>query len=130
MIAGAGDVGLSEDGGERDNVVWGIIGGLGVGGLGEVGIAVGEVLEGPARFEVEAENDTFFNELAVLADLDRLPENLLKIFDAVEPLFLCVAWNEASDARREEASELPDCPGTVRENLRRSGALSGTGSPD
>jgi hypothetical protein len=55
------------------------------------------------RCVAEGENVTLFSELAVLPDLDRLPEpNLEKILDAVDPDFSCLYGAcVPSEARRE-----------------------------
>jgi len=128
-MAGAVVVGLRADGGFRAAKadVGPARGGLGVAGCGEGGAAeVESVLDGPAlpRCVVEGENDTARRELAVLADRDLFPEFVIleKILDAVELLFSCFGWKtEASEARRDELPDV-DWPGTVRENLRLSGA--------
>lgn len=105
VTAGAVVVGLSAEVGDLDREEEDCArGGLGVGGLGDAGTAVGDVRG--TRLDVDGENETFLSELAVLADLDRFPEILLKILDAVEPLFLCSGWNDASEARRDDDPEL------------------------
>jgi len=99
------------------------MGGLGVVGRGE---GLGEPRDGPARCVVDGENDTAFSEEAVLPDRDRFPEIFWKNLPAVDPLFWCFGSYVvvASEARRDECAE-PDCPGTVSENLRLSGARCG-----